>query len=103
MQDDSRPSNIPVLMLESEVAERLRCSPQTVRRLRKAGKLAYIPGRPVKIEEGAVNAYLDEIRIKAAAALAENDPAKKKHDKDLERIRLFWLKRKLRGKGGIGS
>lgn len=103
MQDDSRRTNIPVLMLESEVAERLRCSPRTIRKLRKTGKLAYIPGRPVKIEEAAVNAYLDEIRIKETAALAENDPAKKKRDKDLERIRLFWLRRKLRGQGGLSG
>jgi hypothetical protein len=32
------------LLTEPEVAEMLRCSVYTVARLRKSGKLAYIPG-----------------------------------------------------------
>ena len=47
------------LLTESEVAERLRCSPYTVARLRKRGRLPYIPGRPVLIDEADLLAYLE--------------------------------------------
>jgi hypothetical protein len=47
------------LLTEAEVALRLRCSPSKVKRLRLAGKLAYLPGRPVMIREAAVAAYED--------------------------------------------
>jgi hypothetical protein len=44
-------TGLPKLLTEPEVAEILHCSPYTVARLRKAGKLPYIPGRPVLIHE----------------------------------------------------
>ncbi|MGA0594099.1 helix-turn-helix domain-containing protein [Enterovirga sp. CN4-39] len=47
------------LLLQKEVAERLGCSETTVARLRFEGKLAYIPGRPVLINEADLQAYLD--------------------------------------------
>ena len=47
------------LLTEIEVAETLRCSTSKVKRLRLAGKLAYLPGRPVLIREDDLNAYLE--------------------------------------------
>ena len=41
----------PYLLTEPEVAERLRCSTEKVKRLRLSGKLAYLKGRPVLISE----------------------------------------------------
>lgn len=43
---------------QDEVAERLRVSVKTVERLRKQGKLRYLPGRPVKIPEDDLDAYV---------------------------------------------
>lgn len=55
-----------ILLLESEAALRLRCSPSTVKRLRLAGKLAYVPGRPVKIEAADIDAYVESMKTRAA-------------------------------------
>jgi excisionase family DNA binding protein len=52
-------SEFPKLLTQPEVAAILRCSPYTVARLRKAGKLAYIPGKPVLIDEADVLAYVE--------------------------------------------
>ncbi|OLP60339.1 hypothetical protein BJF93_15390 [Xaviernesmea oryzae] len=46
------------MLTEREVAELLRCSQSKIRRLRRAGELAYIPGRPVLIDEMDLAAYL---------------------------------------------
>lgn len=54
------------LLLQSEVAERLRCGDSTVKRLRMAGKLPYIPGRPVKIRESDLLAYIEAETVRAA-------------------------------------
>ena len=40
-----------VMMTEREVAAYLRCSCKTVQRLRQAGRLAYLPGRPLLIDQ----------------------------------------------------
>lgn len=58
------------ILTEPEVAEMLRCSPQAVKRLRLSGKLPYIPGRPVRIDEQDVLAYLEAAKVKAAAKAA---------------------------------
>ena len=52
-------------LLQHEVAERLRCSMTTVKRLRTEGKLAYLPGRPVKIRERDLQAYIEAEMIQA--------------------------------------
>ena len=49
-----------MLLTQEEVAQRLRCSPTTVKRLRSEGKLAYLPGRPVKIDERELERYIEE-------------------------------------------
>ena len=46
------------LLTEPETAERLRCSTSKIKRLRKAGVLPFIPGRPVLIDSVVLNAYL---------------------------------------------
>jgi excisionase family DNA binding protein len=52
----------PKILLESEVAKRLRCSTSKVKRLRLNGELAYLPGRPVLIDEADVEAYLESAK-----------------------------------------
>jgi hypothetical protein len=56
--------DIPKLLFEWEVAERLRCSTSKVKRLRLSGQLAYIPGRPLLISEADLLAYLERARRK---------------------------------------
>jgi excisionase family DNA binding protein len=53
------------LLLQHEVAERLRCGDTTVKRLRLSGKLAYLPGRPVKIRESDLTAYIENETVRA--------------------------------------
>ncbi|MBY5734047.1 helix-turn-helix domain-containing protein [Rhizobium leguminosarum] len=47
------------LITDIEAAEILRCSADKVRKLRLAGKLAYIPGRPVKIDEADLLTFIE--------------------------------------------
>ena len=55
-----------VLLTEAEVAERLRRSKQTVRRLRLGGKLPYLPGRPPRIDEADLIAFIEAEKLEAA-------------------------------------
>ncbi|MDG4903496.1 MULTISPECIES: helix-turn-helix domain-containing protein [unclassified Mesorhizobium] len=59
------------LLTQKEVAERLRCSEQKVKRLRKIGALAYIPGRPVLIDEADLGEYLSRIKRQSGPAAAK--------------------------------
>lgn len=56
------------LLTETEVARVLRCSPQKVRKLRHDCLLAFIPSRPVMIDERDLEAYLDSVKVPARAA-----------------------------------
>jgi hypothetical protein len=58
MNDAPTEIRLPKLLLEAEAAEKLRCSTGTVKRLRLGGKLGYIPGRPVTIEEKDLEIYV---------------------------------------------
>ncbi|SFK86033.1 helix-turn-helix domain-containing protein [Methylorubrum salsuginis] len=46
------------LLTEAEVAERLNCSVARIRKLRAAGRLAFLPGRPVLITEADFEAFV---------------------------------------------
>ena len=61
----------PVFLTEPEVAERLRCSTSKIKRLRFAGKLAYIPGRPVLVDEADLEMYLAEVTTKRQVKIDE--------------------------------
>ncbi|WP_455977514.1 helix-turn-helix domain-containing protein [Methylorubrum populi] len=50
------------LFTEAEVAERLNCSVARIRKLRAAGRLAYLPGRPVLIIERDFTAFVETER-----------------------------------------
>jgi hypothetical protein len=60
---------------EPEAAEMLRCAPSKVKRLRLAGKLTYVPGRPVLIAERDIREYLSGQRV-AAEPLRAAAPAR---------------------------
>lgn len=61
----------PTFLTEPEVAERLRCSTTKVKRLRLSGKLSYIPGRPVLIDEADLQSYIDEVKVLKDAKAAQ--------------------------------
>ena len=92
---------VPKLLIEPEVAEILRCSPATVARLRKAGKLPYIPGRPVLIDEADLLAYIE----KKKQAINQQEPKPQsgtlEYDEWINRrgyelALKMWRKRKLK-------
>ncbi|MEF2549275.1 helix-turn-helix domain-containing protein [Aurantimonas sp. E1-2-R+4] len=60
------------ILTQVEAAKRLNCSPRVVARLRAAGKLTYIPGRPVRIVEADLVDYIE----RAAAEAEEKRKAK---------------------------
>jgi hypothetical protein len=84
-------TGLPKLLTEPEAAEILRCSPYTVARLRKAGKLPYIPGRPVLIDEADLLAVVGHSPLLTEAQAAER--------LGLTPSRVRWL----RDTGRIGS
>lgn len=88
------------LLTMEEVAERLRCHTSRVRRLRRQGKLASIPGRPVYILESDLNDYLERSRRKAKT---EPEPGSPEAEAAAiaaarARARKKWLQRQWRGK-----
>lgn len=87
-----------VLLTMEEVAQRLRCSASKVRHLKDAGKLAYIPGRPVYILESDLNDYLERVR---RAAKKEPEPGSPEAQAAAiaaarARARKKWLQRRMR-------
>ena len=67
---------------------RLGVSPSTVKRLRISGHLAYIPGRPVLIDEADLEAYA------AAKAGADAKKVAKHIETPAERARRHWIVRR---------
>lgn len=90
-------SGRPKLMTEREVAKRLHCSTEKVKRLRLGGKLAYYRGRPVLIAEADVAAYLESIRV--ARELKERAPPPKTEAEQWADARL-WVRKKAAARGG---
>ncbi len=89
-----------VLLTQAETAERLQCSVATVKRLRKAGKLSYLPGKPVLIDEQDVFRFLAEKAAKkeeraakrraAAAPISPQEWARRAIVLQRERQRWRW-------------
>lgn len=65
------------LLLEIEVAEILRCSPEKVKRLRLRGALAYIPGRPVLVMRSDLDAYIERVKRGIETKQEEKELARK--------------------------
>lgn len=76
------------LLTQEEVAERLRVSQSTIKRLRLDGKLAYVPGRPILIDQADLDAYI--------ATKAEIDANRKvQHiETPAELARRVWIVRR---------
>lgn len=80
-------------LLETEAAERLRCTTKRIRELRQSGKLKYMPGPPVVIDEADLERYIaEEMRSDHSS---EEDARKASEEQAMERARKIWLKRRL--------
>jgi excisionase family DNA binding protein len=93
------------LLLEREVAEIMRCSASTIKRLRLKGLLAYKPGRPVLISEDDVDAYIERTRVPAVVKPPAAEVKVESADANsgamaeaIDRARTYWLERRL-GRG----
>ncbi len=53
------------LVTAEEAAERLGCSRRTVTRLCMSGQISFIPGRPVRIPEHEIEAYVERMLVRA--------------------------------------
>lgn len=77
------------LLTEPEVAKILRCHRSKVKRLRLAGKLAYLVGRPVLIRETDLEAYIEgQTRRQEAKERATKPQVKAARQWALEQILL---------------
>lgn len=95
-----------ILLTEKEVAERLRCAVSKVRRLRRTGKLAFLPGRPVLIREEDLRSYIEgalklnpPIDKAPASKHATPQAAREKAYDPVEAARRAWILRQLRTRG----
>ncbi len=74
------------LLTETEAAEILNCSATTVKRLRLTGKLTYLEGRPVLIDEVDLQAFIDAENSRKAK---KAQPADKSRRVTNEEARLW--------------
>lgn len=83
------------LLTQDEVAEILGCSVSKIRRLRQTGRLAYIPGRPVLIDEADLAQYQEALKRAALPPKAEKKKEEFVHPQQspAKLARLIWLAR----------
>ncbi|MBY2913976.1 helix-turn-helix domain-containing protein [Rhizobium leguminosarum] len=67
-------------LTELEVADILRCSTSKVKRLRLAGRLPYLPGRPVLIAETDLDAFVAAATRATASRAAGQGAPKEGHN-----------------------
>jgi excisionase family DNA binding protein len=90
------------LLTQDEVAVILRCSPQTVRRLRIDGKLPYLPGRPIKIRSEDLDRWVAKNTVRKVGGLggAAHTPAPSKAAKKAAKAeantRMLLLRHRMR-------
>lgn len=84
-----------ILLTETEVADRLRCHKSKIARLRKAGSLPYLPGRPPLIRLADLEAFIAS-RVKSAPTPEESRIAESEAIR--ERAARAFLKMRRRGR-----
>lgn len=81
------------LLIDEEVAARLRCSKFVVKRLRLSGKLPYLPGRPPRVDEADLDSYIAQTKRRGRAPDAE---AKAEDAAIGLKARRLWLKHRFK-------
>lgn len=76
-------------LTETEAAKLLRCTRSKIKELRLAGKLPYLPGPPVLIDEADLTAYVESEKRMV------NGVTKAKYDEVRKLARRIWLQRKF--------
>ena len=89
-----------LLLTQIEVAQRLRCTVQKVAKLRKTGQLAYIPGRPVLIEESDLRDYICKSK-KEAQSITSITIAQRKSTTGKQAFLHSLTKRRWKGQSSI--
>jgi excisionase family DNA binding protein len=80
-------------LLETEAAERLRCTTKRIKELRQSGKLKYMPGPPVVIDEADLERYIaEEMRNDHSS---EEIAQKAREEWAREQVHKIRLKRRL--------
>lgn len=74
------------LLTETEAAAVLKCSTTTVKRLRRSGRLTYLEGRPVLIDEADLQAFID---AEAAKKVKKSQAVGKAHRLTVEEARKW--------------
>lgn len=100
--DKRQPERGNHLLTQEEAADHLRCSARNVKRLRLAGKLKYIPGRPVLIHVDDLDEFM---RRSAKFKLQDEEPTARPYPSPEEqagidaaaRARRILLLRKIAG------
>ncbi|WP_352899525.1 helix-turn-helix domain-containing protein [Mesorhizobium sp. M1307] len=89
------------LLTQVEVAKLLRCSVSKVKRLRQSGKLAYLSGRPVLVDEADLDAYKESVKrhalptpVRKGARVARPTNQKSEPETPSALARRLWLARK---------
>ncbi|NKD45374.1 helix-turn-helix domain-containing protein [Haematospirillum jordaniae] len=95
-----------MLLTETEVAKKLRCSRSKVKRLRLSGRLTYVPGRPVLVDEADLTDYLEKLKCRSpnssrpttasGTSTGQTDAAASAS----ARARAIWLQRRLSSASG---
>lgn len=80
-------------LLEPEAAERLRCTTKRIRELRQLGKLKYMPGPPVVIDEADLERYIAEETRNDHSS--EENAQKAREEWAREQVHKIRLKRRL--------
>ncbi len=91
------------LLTENEVARVLRCSPEKIRKLRRDGLLAFVPSRPVMIDEADLAAYVESVKARARPAACDPEPPAPQATALADAAasaRKTWLRRRLASPNG---
>jgi hypothetical protein len=87
------------LLKQTEVAERLGCSPRRVKYLRLTGELPFIRGKPVLVDEADLAEYVERCRRRR---IERDGPepgtpeyAAAQRVKAMKRAELSWLQRQF--------
>lgn len=102
MSDDGAPSAIVrlprKLLTEAEAAERLRCSTSKIKRIRQAGLLTYIPGRPLLIDEADLIDCIHRLKTTLKRPIVEEMAPQptRPHDEAVSDARAWALAQRAR-------
>lgn len=82
---------IPTILTQQEVAAILKCSISKIVRLRRDGRIAFLPGRPVKFLETDLQQFIDDENRRKQAEADAKKPRPLTREELTEHARLWAL------------